>query len=285
MKRSLLFFLLLTLALNFQVTACCDQIAVESIQNASWTVRKVAEGIDVRTCRFENLFGGGQDIYVADGDMGRAGVSLKFVSKADGTRKVVSDWAAEVPGAVAAINGAWFNGSDGMPIQFLRIGGSDLVSTHPNAQERGGIVINAMGEVACMGCPEGGWESLSAPNVMASEVPIVLDGQPYKWTHPEARDYKYYYVYRAPRSAIGVTADKHVLLVVADGRQAPRAIGVTYAHMADLLIALGAVNAVELDGGGSSTLWARGHGVLNNPSDGQQRRVAIGICLVRTPAE
>ena len=73
---------------------------------------------------------------------------------------------------------------------------------------------------------------------MASEVPVVADGRPYQWTPPGARDYNYYYVGRAPRSAIGVTADNHVLLVVVDGRRPPSAIGVSYANVAELMIAL-----------------------------------------------
>ena len=56
----------------------------------------------------------------------------------------------------------------------------------------------------------------------------------------------------------------------------------TYADMAELMIGLDAVNATELDGGGSSTLWARGLGVLNKPSDKSERKVGIAL-VVTTP--
>ena len=266
--------------LALAVPPAAGQSTAEIVRDAAWTVRVAGRGVVVRTCHFDNLFGGQQDVYVADADMNVPGVALVFAGTADGTRKAVSAWASGVAGAAAAVNGAWFNDADGLPIQFLRIGGVNLAVTHPVAQERGGIVISAAGAVSCRTRPHGGWGSLAAPNIMASEVPSVVDGQPYAWTYPEAPDYKYYYVNRAPRTAIGVTADNHVLLVVVDGRRAPSSIGVSYAHVAELMIALGAVNATVLDGGGSSTLWGRGLGVVNQPSDGRERSVALSVALV-----
>lgn len=261
------------------------QTVQETIKNAPWTSYEVGKGVVVKTCHFDNLFGGQQDIYVADGDLNVPGVSLKFVSKGDGTRKAMSGWAAGVPSTVAAINGAWADPGNGIPNQFLRIDGIKLAETHPAAQERGGIVLYKSGKVSCLTRPSVGWASLSAPNIMASEVPSVANGKPYEWSPPGARDRKYYYGYRAPRSAVGVTADNHVLFVVIDGRRAPSAIGVTYAQVADLMIALGAVNATELDGGGSSTLWGANYGVFNSPSDGRERLVALGLCLVAPKVE
>jgi hypothetical protein len=68
---------------------------------------------------------------------------------------------------------------------------------------------------------------------------------------------------RHPRTALGASArgDK-VWLVVTDGRQAGYSEGATLAEMADLLKGLGAVNAINLDGGGSSAL------VYNDPQNG-----------------
>lgn len=263
-------------------TRISAQTTAEMIQNAPWIVREVGKGVVVKTCHFDNLFGGQQDVYVADADRNTAGVALKLVGVGDGTRKTIINWAADVPGAAAAINGAWCNPSTGIPDQFLRISGVNLAYTNPVAQERGGITIAPNGTVACRTRPTNGWPSLTHPNIMASEVASVDNGLPFVWTvaAPGEGDYNYYHVNRAPRSAIGVTANNHVLLVVVDGRRAPAAIGVTYAHMAELLIALGAVNGTELDGGGSSALWGRDYGVFNQPSDGSPRSVGNALCIV-----
>ena len=73
-----------------------------------------------------------------------------------------------------------------------------------------------------------------------------------------------------PRTAIGVTADGHVLIVVVDGRDPGYSRGVTMTELADILVSLGATTAYNLDGGGSSELWFDGE-VVNQPSNGGER--------------
>ena len=71
---------------------------------------------------------------------------------------------------------------------------------------------------------------------------------------------------RHPRTAVGVRADGRVLLVTVDGRQPERSVGMTIAELADLLIELGAVEGVNMDGGGSTTMVIDNK-VVNSPSD------------------
>lgn len=90
---------------------------------------------------------------------------------------------------------------------------------------------------------------------------------------------------RHPRTAIGLSADRRTLtLAVVDGRS-NRSIGMTCAELGGLMAGLGAHRAMNLDGGGSSTLWARGTGVVNSPSDGRPRTVAnhLGILVGNGP--
>lgn len=84
-----------------------------------------------------------------------------------------------------------------------------------------------------------------------------------------------------PRTAVGVDADTgEVLLLVIDGRS-DRSRGYTMVELANLMIDLGADEAVNLDGGGSSTMVAKNRNgamaVLNRPSDGFQRWVANAV--------
>jgi exopolysaccharide biosynthesis protein len=79
-----------------------------------------------------------------------------------------------------------------------------------------------------------------------------------------------FFVGRRPRTAFGTFADGRVGWVVVDGRST-RARGATLPALADLLVEMGMVDAVNLDGGGSSTLYIEGcsvNGVVNFPSDG-----------------
>ncbi|MDU2063687.1 MAG: phosphodiester glycosidase family protein [Sporomusaceae bacterium] len=82
---------------------------------------------------------------------------------------------------------------------------------------------------------------------------------------------------RAPRTALGVTKDNHVLLVVVDGRHASK--GYTLGELANFMKELGAVDAMNFDGGGSSDMVVKDE-VKNKPSDGQERLVGDALILV-----
>ena len=97
---------------------------------------------------------------------------------------------------------------------------------------------------------------------------------------------------RHPRTAVGSSKDgKQLILATVDGRQSA-SIGMTQDEMAQLMLELGAYNAMNLDGGGSTTMVARTPGtnnidVVNSPSDGFPRGVstAIGIFSIAPPSE
>jgi len=72
---------------------------------------------------------------------------------------------------------------------------------------------------------------------------------------------------RQPRTAVGATADGKVILLVCDGRTMRGSAGFTLEELAAKMIALGAVEAVNMDGGGSSTIVGSKGTVLNRPSD------------------
>lgn len=105
---------------------------------------------------------------------------------------------------------------------------------------------------------------------------LVRNGAPYVTTTAEQLgDID---LHREPRSAFAVTKRGTYLLAVADGRQ-QSSHGQTLAEWARLLIAFGAQDALNLDGGGSSELLAGGR-VLNNPSDGRERGIGLGIVIL-----
>jgi len=83
----------------------------------------------------------------------------------------------------------------------------------------------------------------------------------------------------SPRSAIGQTAQGHILLVAVDGRQA-NSIGATFQDMQEILFNNGAVNAIGLDGGSSTTIVYQGE-VVNSPSEGKRERLLPNAILFR----
>jgi exopolysaccharide biosynthesis protein len=84
---------------------------------------------------------------------------------------------------------------------------------------------------------------------------------------------------RPPRTVIGSTADNKIILFVCDGRQT-FSDGATMLELAQIMKALGCVNALNLDGGGSTAMIAGGT-LLNKPSDGTERAVPCVISFVK----
>jgi exopolysaccharide biosynthesis protein len=84
---------------------------------------------------------------------------------------------------------------------------------------------------------------------------------------------------RHPRTAMGVRADGTWVLVVVDGRRPTVSIGMTLAELAELMKSLGCKDALNLDGGGSSTLYLYGQ-VVNTPSDLAGERPVSDAILV-----
>jgi hypothetical protein len=84
---------------------------------------------------------------------------------------------------------------------------------------------------------------------------------------------------RHPRSAIGWN-DEYYFLVEVDGRQRQWSVGMTLNELGAYLARLGCQEAMNLDGGGSATLWYDGQ-VRNRPCDGQERMVANSIVVTK----
>jgi len=85
---------------------------------------------------------------------------------------------------------------------------------------------------------------------------------------------------RHPRTAAGYSA-REIILVTVDGRQPRWSVGMTMTELAGLMHRLGCTDAVNLDGGGSTTAWAH-RDLLGRPSDGRQRRIANALLVVST---
>lgn len=88
---------------------------------------------------------------------------------------------------------------------------------------------------------------------------------------------------RHPRTVVGWDDQGHVWFLLVDGRQ-QGSRGMTLAEATDRMLSLGATNAVNLDGGGSSTMVSTcpspsGWCVRNHPSDGRQRNVWVALAI------
>jgi hypothetical protein len=90
---------------------------------------------------------------------------------------------------------------------------------------------------------------------------------------------------RHPRTMIGTAKDGAIWLITIDGRQPQLSIGMTFADLQGLARRLELVNALNLDGGGSTTMWVQGN-VVNSPSDAAGlRKVSDALLVYATPGQ
>lgn len=117
-------------------------------------------------------------------------------------------------------------------------------------------------------------EALSAGPILVKDgkkvsIKVKRDSDSYIYSSMEERH---------PRSAIGWN-DEYYFLVSVDGRQAGVSEGMTLQELSAEMLKIGCEQAMNLDGGGSATLWFEGK-VRNHLCDGYERKIANGLTIV-----
>ena len=202
--------------------------------------------------------------------------------------RTVASWARLV-GAAAAINGDYFEMRTSTPLGPAR--GAGRWWPDGEREHRDALFVSAPGgRVDVIDAPGATTPTLwldarslvgdAWSDVIAVRERIVVRGavrESPAITHDGARH---------PRTAIGLSADRHTLLLAVVEGRSEQASGATVRELADMLRSLGAWDAMKLDGGGSSTMFIAGVGTVNHPSDGAARAVAnhLGVIVRATGA-
>ncbi len=224
---------------------------------AQWTA--VAPGID----RMSRTDPGPRTIDALRINLCEPGVRLRATTYAERGQRT-SAWAAD-QGAVAATNGGYFLFGSFEPDNGVAAGGGSAWPTSTNSAVRG---MFAVGRNQLFHAHA--WETIPLPAWTQEAVngdATLVDGG-------AAVDCGGCGGGRAPRTAVGYTSDRRtVYLVTVDGRTSS-SIGMTIDELAGLMAGFGVERAMNLDGGGSTTMWVEGIGVINAPSDGSERVVS-----------
>lgn len=204
-------------------------------------------------------------------DLCAPGVGVRATASSE-RKRTTSSFGTNV-GAEAAINGDFFSystyGTTGLSI------GNGTRWTDTNDSNWSGMVAFGPGKAV-----------FSAPSEVVSSPPAwmqqVVSGHPQivsNGTAITSYDCSGHFCQRHPRTAVGFSKNRRTLyMVVVDGRSSA-SVGVTLAQLADIMVSVGAYDALNFDGGGSTTMWLRGDGVVNTPSDGSQRTVANHLAI------
>jgi exopolysaccharide biosynthesis protein len=199
-------------------------------------------------------------------------------------------------GALAAVNAGFFALADGTPQALLKNAGT-LVGRA--LQPRGAVAITdrrgrpplLFDRVTIEEAPDGGalyrTRLGSSPNdwaraghAVSGAGMLVVDGRDISdWTDEGLSDG--FDTTRHPRTLIGLDEDNSIWLVTVDGRQPALSLGMSFAELKALARRLGLRFALNLDGGGSTTMVVQGH-IVNHPSDDSgPRKVSDAILVFR----
>jgi hypothetical protein len=214
-----------------------------------------------------------QNIHAAVVDLCAPGVSVRATDSSERGRRTSSY--GSLVGAELAVNGD-FSGA-GYATDGLAMHAGNL---WPGSRDHAYVGPAAFGDGQVDLVPH--WLEAGPPawahEIVSGHPTILWDGVPVGHAvDPDSGDPLC--LNRHPRTALGLSADRRLLiLAVVDGRASGR-IGMRCRELANLLAELGAHTGMNLDGGGSSTFWMAGRGVLNHPSDGSERVVGnhLGI--------
>ena len=203
-------------------------------------------------------------------------------------------------GAVFALNAAYFHVKQLIPSVYFRKDGEQLGYTHPtelyrvnglmgfkDKKGRKPVIHNATDTTKYQAISKG-WHSAmaSGPMLILDEeivVPVLMgnraDGENVAAMAKEQKEGSkvrthyssaQFYDRRHPRAAYGTDDKGYGYLVVIDGRFKGQADGASIYETAYICRMLGITEAINLDGGGSTTLWTEKTGVINHPYDNKK---------------
>lgn len=181
-------------------------------------------------------------------------------------------------GVQVAINGGFFNFSGYVPSGLSM---ADGTAWHADSAGEGFLAVGADGRVDYQRSPGAAVRDADLPDwyrqAVGGHPMLIWDGASVTTPCPAGADLC---SVRHPRTASGVSRDGGTLyLVTVDGRMKGSA-GMTLPELATVMRGLGVWRGLNHDGGGSTTLYVAGSGVLNRPSDGRERVVANHLGIV-----
>lgn len=286
MKRTLILF-----ALTIWGLAACSQVDYSNdslrVTNAEWRVDSL-DGFTLKRYHFSTgeLFCSAQHLFVIEIPK----ESPRRLAFAYDTVLTEVSSLAEQREAFAAVNGSFFDMDLGNPVCYLRINGTQLGENTPGKDDSVNRKYYQYATLILRGgrphftVPDSNRlfeEQLKEKNIMTAGPMLLCNGK----LVPQ-RDDRTFVTKRHNRTALGIRPDGTTIILVADGRFKNKAEGLTLPELERVLRWLGCTDAINLDGGGSSTMYIKDRGVMNYPSDNNrhdhegQRPVSNAILLL-----
>lgn len=253
-----------------RISASKEKIASAALNSVDWAWRPV-NGTKVETGSASvDVFGARQTISMVRFPMAEHTLS---VYESDGTAANVISSLGEASGALAAINASFFDKKK-IPTEYVKDNGK-VVCTRPanGASRSNGMlrikdkkgksidILTVVDSMSTVKAARGWYEAIVSGPV------LIEDGKRVDYSNDPKRVAGTFYSRRHPRTLMGYTEDGWVYFMVVDGRFPGQGEGMTISDLQTLCQYFGLYEAMNFDGGGSSTLWTKEYGVINYPCD------------------
>lgn len=249
-----------------------------------WIERPIAKGLIWKQVHTEVLFSSRQNLNLLEVDRRKRTLGLAW---SPDTLIATSSFAGKAA-AIAAVNAGFFDTRKGGSVTLLKVNGQIVnKSNEKHVQDKSEILKGAlvMGKgkktrIEAAG-PDSMYLNKKYQSVLLTGPLLLLAGRPVNLAKRAFNDNRH------PRTCACITDDGKVLLLTADGRT-DQAYGLSLPELTTLLQSLGCRDAVNLDGGGSTTMWISGqpfNGVVNMPCDNKlfdhlgERKVANAVLI------
>jgi exopolysaccharide biosynthesis protein len=254
---------------------------LQEFDQVAWTTKEVAKGIVWKHAHAKALLGVAQNINVLEIDTRKRDVTLVYDKDKN---RPTSELSREAK-ALASVNAGFFDMKNGGSTAYIKVDGAvpdtDTLKWKKHPRYSGTIIINTRGKIAIE--ERGNYRSYT-DNRKYDDVLVTGNLLMDNGARVKLKD-DAFVTTRHPRTCLGMISKHKLVLVTVDGRSEQSA-GMDLHELTDLMISLGCSEAINLDGGGSTTMWLADSGVVNMPSDNKKfdhegERPVSNIIVVR----
>lgn len=283
-KKKTLFLLIILLVSIFHVKILRGQSPADSsaLKTAKWNIEDLGEGVKSYHFHFseKQVFNSNQNIHYLKFKNKSRKTKIKFADLEDDSLRLTSAFAKQ-NGAIAAVNGSFFSVKEGFAVDLIKVDGkvldtTELVKGKLSFHQKSALVIhkNKLKILSASKSrkPSGlrgdttniFWDrELKEKNVMVTGPLLMYENTILTLSKTAFNDNRH------PRTCACITSENDVILLTVDGRTA-ESQGVSLSELAFLMQNLNCKDAINLDGGGSTTMYIRDKGVVNMPCDNKK---------------
>ncbi len=227
-----------------------------------WNKTNYRKGLTLQSWHGQ-IFGSIQNINVLEVDLNKRQISMVY----DSANNVPTSELGIRTDAIAAVNGGFFDMKNGGSNSYLKVDGISFDQRWMRNNRLNGVLIFSVDntvEIEPADSTHNNYALFDQYDDVLLVGPILIDN-----SVRMSLDSTSFFSDRAPRTCLCIANNDIIKLITVDGRN-ENAAGMSLYELTDLARLLNCIEAINLDGGGSTTMWINSAGIINMPSDNKK---------------